>query len=198
MCTLPMRDAADEEQQQHRTVWVQESAVQGVCFRDKGLCHSFTSDETYDTARREAFDEKDGSHLSQDTIADWYQYCRETLVANFITLQEQTGQIGGQGRIVQIDESKFGRRKYNRRRRIEGHWVLGMIEEDSGDFSMVLCPNNRRGTDDLMPIIQQHVAAGTEFTPMPGGHRGLMDRGTDYDHRAVNHSDPDHRFLCRC
>ncbi|GJQ76231.1 hypothetical protein Trydic_g1970 [Trypoxylus dichotomus] len=64
---------------------------------------SFMSDDFYDTARREAFDEEDGSYLFQETIADWYQCCKETVVANFITLQDQIGQIGSQERIVHIE-----------------------------------------------------------------------------------------------
>jgi len=37
-------------------------------------------------------------------------------------------QIGGNGLIVEIDEAKFGRRKYNRGRLITGQWLLGGIE----------------------------------------------------------------------
>jgi len=37
-------------------------------------------------------------------------------------------QIGGNGLIVEIDEAKFGRRKYNRRRLITGQWLFGGIE----------------------------------------------------------------------
>ena len=31
--------------------------------------------------------------------------------------------IGGPGHIVEIDESKFGKRKYHRRRRVVGKWL---------------------------------------------------------------------------
>ncbi|GJQ78867.1 hypothetical protein Trydic_g38 [Trypoxylus dichotomus] len=75
---------------------------------------SFTSDDSYDTVRREALDEENWSRHSQETIVDWYQYCKETVVANFITLLEEIGQIGGQGRIVQVDMSKFSRKRCNR------------------------------------------------------------------------------------
>jgi hypothetical protein len=37
--------------------------------------------------------------------------------------------IGGNGMIVEIDESKFGKRKYNRNHRVEGVWILEMIEK---------------------------------------------------------------------
>ncbi|KAF2352575.1 hypothetical protein FHG87_016671, partial [Trinorchestia longiramus] len=32
--------------------------------------------------------------------------------------------IGGEGIIVEADESKFGKRRYNRGHRIEGIWIL--------------------------------------------------------------------------
>ena len=32
--------------------------------------------------------------------------------------------IGGLGTVVEIDESKFGKRKYNRGRMVEGTWVV--------------------------------------------------------------------------
>lgn len=50
---------------------------------------------------------------------------------------EDEGKIGGPGKVVQIDESKFGRRKYNRGRHIEGHWVIGMLEDGSDDLRLI-------------------------------------------------------------
>jgi hypothetical protein len=43
-------------------------------------------------------------------------------------LLNTSGKIGGPGTIVEMDESKFGKRKYNRGRRVVGKWVLGKIE----------------------------------------------------------------------
>ena len=48
-----------------------------------------------------------------------------------VMLQEKSERIGGEGRAVQIDESKFGKRKYHRGHHVEGQWVFGGIESDS-------------------------------------------------------------------
>ncbi|CAH2088628.1 unnamed protein product [Euphydryas editha] len=49
--------------------------------------------------------------LSRATITDWFNYCREAVVIYQIEKQTFDGKIGGPGKIVQIDESKFGKRK---------------------------------------------------------------------------------------
>ena len=44
--------------------------------------------------------------------------------------------IGGPGKVVEIDESKFGKRKFHRGRRADDVWVLGGIERDSKTVSL--------------------------------------------------------------
>lgn len=41
---------------------------------------------------------------------------------------QKLGKIGSFNTIVEIDESKFGKRKYNKGHHVEGVWVLGMVE----------------------------------------------------------------------
>ena len=36
-------------------------------------------------------------------------------------------QIGGIVIVVEIDESKFGKRKYHRGHKVDGVWVVGMV-----------------------------------------------------------------------
>ena len=42
-------------------------------------------------------------------------------------IQEHDDMIGGTGIIVEIDESKFVKRKYHKGLRVEGAWVLGGV-----------------------------------------------------------------------
>ena len=41
--------------------------------------------------------------------------------------------LGGPGKIVEIDEAKFGKRKYNKGAYREGMWVLGGVDRETGE-----------------------------------------------------------------
>ena len=43
--------------------------------------------------------------------------------------------IGGPGKEVESDESKFGKRKYNHGRAADGHWVFGVWNKEVGRAS---------------------------------------------------------------
>ncbi|CAC5413131.1 unnamed protein product [Mytilus coruscus] len=65
--------------------------------------------------------------ICNQTIVDWYNYCREVCIE---ILKIDTEKIGDSV-IVEIDESKFGKRKYHKGCQVEGQWVFGGIERDS-------------------------------------------------------------------
>ena len=60
--------------------------------------------------------------LSHRTVIDWSAYLRD--VCNY-TVLEESEQIGGEGVHVEIDESKFGKRKDYRGHRVKGQWIFG-------------------------------------------------------------------------
>jgi hypothetical protein len=57
----------------------------------------------------------------------------------------------GNSIIVEIDESLFSRRKYNRGRYTEACWVFGMVERGSKKCAFFPVPN--RSVAKLIPII---------------------------------------------
>jgi hypothetical protein len=128
-------------------------------------------------------------------VADWYSYCREVTTLSLDELYDRTGRIGGPGHIVEIDESKFGKRKYNRGRIIEGDWLLGMINKgipgqarpEEGEFRVEICPENRRNRATLIPLIQKHVEVGSTIMHDEwGAYDNLEQYG--YHHLSVNHT----------
>ena len=45
-------------------------------------------------------------------------------------------QIGGDNCVVKIDESKYGKRKYDAGQVIDGQWVFGCICKETGELFM--------------------------------------------------------------
>jgi len=64
----------------------------------------------------------------EHTVVDWRNFTWEVCLS---VLEEDSEQIGGPGEFVDIDESKFGKMRYHRGRRVEGVWVFGGIERES-------------------------------------------------------------------
>ena len=80
-------------------------------------------------------------------------------------MNHHAGQIGGPGMTVEIDESTFGKTKFNRGRYIEWQWVFGGI-----------C--RQRDKDTLLPIIRAHILPGTcVMSDMWKAYDSLKDEG---------------------
>lgn len=57
--------------------------------------------------------------FAKNTVADWNSFLREVTFDGMIV---KKCLLGGVDRTVEIDESKFGKRKYHCRHRVEGQW----------------------------------------------------------------------------
>ena len=68
-------------------------------------------------------------------------------------------QIGGPEKVVEIDESKFGKRKSHKSHHIEGQWVFRGICHTDRTFFMQPVPY--RDKETLIPIIKERIAEGT-------------------------------------
>ena len=97
----------------------------------------------------------------------------------------EQGKIGGV--IVEIDETKIGKRKYNRGRMVEGSWILCFIESniENRSFRLEICPDNKRDADIL---IQKHVKQGSIIrTDSWKSYSSLSELG--YVYETVNHTE---------
>jgi transposase-like protein len=87
---------------------------------------------------------------------------------------------------VQIDESLFGRRKYNRGRIVHDQWVFGMCEsEPGGKIFMTSVTDRSRAT--LEPIILSHTTDdAVVYSDLWGAYANLGNQNRQ--HMTVNHS----------
>ena len=121
--------------------------------------------------------------LSDKTVGEWRAVVAESVE---LWLFANAKPLGGPGKIVEIDEAKFGKRKYNKGAYREGMWILGGVDRETGECFLVPCPGNSRSGPTLVPIIQRWILPGTTvYSDCWGAYTTLMSQG--YVHGTVNH-----------
>ena len=119
-------------------------------------------------------------------LNQWYQMLQEDI-------SDEDCMVGGRDEngdriIVEIDESKFGKRKYNRGSRVEGVWVVGGVERTSKRKCFLITVPNRNA-ETLKDIICRYVKRGSiVYTDCWRAYNGIVDWDRDYVNGTVNHS----------
>ncbi|KAJ8651310.1 hypothetical protein O0I10_013201 [Lichtheimia ornata] len=95
----------------------------------------------------------------------------------------------GNSIIVEVDESKFGKRKSHRGHRVEGVWVVSGVEK-TPDRKLFLTTVEDRKKDTLHLILGNYIKAGSEIrTDCWKGYCGLSRLpGKQYRHKTVSHA----------
>ncbi|GFT34768.1 uncharacterized protein TNCV_618101 [Trichonephila clavipes] len=63
--------------------------------------------------------------------------------------------LGGEGKIVEIEESMFGKMKYGKGKPVNGQWVFGGVERNSNKCFFRVVPN--RTKEELLSVIKRRV-----------------------------------------
>ena len=122
--------------------------------------------------------------LSDKTVGEWRKVVMNAVSTWFLS---NSTPIGGPGKIVEVDEAKFGKRKFNRGAYREGIWVLGGVDRETGQCFLAPCPNNKRDGATLIPLINNWILPGSiVYTDEWQGYNTLVAKG--YTHDSVNHS----------
>lgn len=94
--------------------------------------------------------------------------------------------IGGNNKIIEIDETALSKRKYNKGRSLRTIWCIGGIERKTNKvfFTTSLYRNSKK----IDAIIEKYVEKeSTIYTDMWRGYKNLSNLG--YNHKTVNHSE---------
>ena len=89
--------------------------------------------------------------ISHQTIIEWTAFFREVCINDVLACSQP---IGGNEVEVEIDKSKFGKRKYHKGHRVEGQWVFGGCEKYNKS-KIFMIPVSKRDSNTLIPIIQK-------------------------------------------
>jgi hypothetical protein len=126
---------------------------------------------------------------SPNTIINHCMMIREV----FIVLGNEWQADRGPGKVVEIDESKYGKRKYNRGKRVEGNWVFGAIERrvsNNDPINVRLFLVADRTAETLISIIRNTILPGTTIlSDCWASYNSIKNQDEkEYIHKTVNHS----------
>ena len=126
--------------------------------------------------------------INKNTCVSWYLKLREWVEDSIVSEGQFLGGIDDDGvvRDVEIDESLFFKRKYNRGRIGNPLWVFGAIERNTGRCFFV--PVENRSAETLLGIIYERILPGSRIISDQWSAYNSLGRSEIYDHATVNHS----------
>lgn len=120
---------------------------------------------------------------SDKTVCKWVNFFRDSCLSAML---DQSAKIGGPNINVEIDESKFGKRKYYKGHKVEGQWIFGGRETENKK-NIFMVPVHDRKKDTLIRLIKKYIAKGsTIHSDCWKAYNELQNMG--YKHVTVNHS----------
>ena len=124
-----------------------------------------------------------GLSLSIKRVSHVISKMKIKLVKNYYATLDK---IGGKDVIVEIDESKFGKRKFNRGHHVEGVWVLGCVERTIKK-RIILKKTDKRDFNDINNFMKTFIEK--ESIIYSDGWRGYNQTKINFkEHLTVNHS----------
>lgn len=122
--------------------------------------------------------------ISKPTVIKWFSRlkcgCRKYL-------ESKETRLGGQGSVVQIDESQISKRKYNVGRIKKERWLFGAIDNINKNF--IIKNIEARTKVQLQNIIYETIKEGKEIHSDEWlAYMSLFKNNNDYTHKTVNHS----------
>ena len=123
---------------------------------------------------------------SQHTSVDWRSFCSEVTL-DWLRNQDP---VGGDGVVVEIDETFFVKRKYDRGRPLSSVWLFGGVERlTKKKFIVPLIDDHQdRSAQTLIPLIKKYILPGTII--VSDGWKAYSSlRNEGYTHWVVNHSE---------
>lgn len=137
--------------------------------------------------------------LSDKTARSWRRHVQCLVMLDVQNMPEEDMMLGGpnwmgdnpEHSIIEIDESKFAKRKYALGHMVEGAWVVGLIERSRDGYKgkFVVERVDDRSAPTLEALILKYVRPGScLYSDKWKGYRTITLADMDILHRTVNHT----------
>ncbi|KCZ74267.1 hypothetical protein H311_04769, partial [Anncaliia algerae PRA109] len=97
------------------------------------------------------------TNVNRQCVTRFVRKFNNVLATNYHSVKKS---ISGENIIVEIDDSKFIRRKYHRGHKFDGFWTFGLVERTS-ERKILLFPVAKRDMTTLMTLLKKHVLKST-------------------------------------
>jgi IS1 family transposase len=122
---------------------------------------------------------------ARNTVTAFMRHFR-SLVSS--TLDSESCMIGGPGIVVEMDETKMGKRKYHKGHRVEGVWVVGGVEKTPARRVFLVVVEDR-SMKTMQEIVSKNIASGSTIRTDMWKSYGFLDKDPAFIHEVVNHSE---------
>lgn len=123
--------------------------------------------------------------IQSEAVTSWCLFLREMLADD---LNTEDIRIGGENVIVEIDETKLGKRKYNRGHLVDGVWVVGGIERTPQKKAFLIEVADRT-SDTLQNVISTFVLPGSIIYTDCFAAYNRACTNLNLEHFTVNHKE---------
>lgn len=127
--------------------------------------------------------------IKPETASLWADLVREAICCHINQNSNRIGGLNDDGtrKVVEIDESLFSRRKYNRGRIQDQQWYVGGIERNSRNCFLIPVPN--RNAETMARLIAQYVNPGSlVVTDKWRAYSEAIKNLDNITHETINHS----------
>ncbi|KAG0430777.1 hypothetical protein DMUE_5629 [Dictyocoela muelleri] len=135
-------------------------------------------------------------YIDRGTVSEYSGFVRKAICNYVYTNSEKIGGLNADGtrKIVEIDESLFFKRKYNRGRITVGQWYIGGVERESKKAFVVPVANISAAT--INHIISEYIEPGCLIiTNQWRAYALVLQNNDDHEHRnvyiSINFVDPE-------
>ena len=124
---------------------------------------------------------------SSNTINFWYRTCEDVIQHDCLHYPNDN-MVGGENVIVEIDESKFGSRKYNKGHEVPGCWVsVGVDRTNERNIFAVVVADRTAHT--LIANIRRYIRPGSIiYTDCWAAYNDLDSLDAGFQYGSVNHT----------
>lgn len=128
-------------------------------------------------------------NVTRKTASVWSDFIREALCFYVTSNSCLFGGLNedGSSKIVEVDESLFFRRKYNRGRMLNNQWYVGGIER--GTRNVFIVPVERRNTETIVRVLSENILPGTlVITDQWRAYSSAFRILNNLNYETINHS----------